>query len=80
MEIDSKLIEHGVDESLIKLLHSKTKLKDREIKSAILYKDSSGNLIVKLDLERGDFRNSRQMSLNIDKSRIRELKLKMLFS
>jgi hypothetical protein len=80
MKIDSKLIEHGVDESLIRLLHSKTKLKHRDIESAVLYKDCSGNLIVKLDLERGEFRSSRQMSLNIDKARIRELKLNMIFS
>jgi len=80
MILSKELIEKGIDEDLIKLLHSKTKLKHREIGSAKLIKSVDNKYLVQLDLipERG--RISRQMVLNIDKDRIREMKLNMIFN
>lgn len=80
MKLDPKLIDIGVDEVLINLLHSKTKLKHREIESANLITSSDKKYLVQLELKRGDYRSSRSMVLNIDKDRIRELKLKMIFN
>jgi len=80
MKLDPKLIDIGVDEGLIVLLHSKTKLKHREIESAKLITSCDKKYLVQLDLLRGDNKSSRQMVLNIDKDRIRELKLKMIFN
>lgn len=79
MKIDKKLIEKGIDECLIHLLHSKTKLSHRSIESADLYKDTAGDFIIKLVLEKGEFRCTRHTTLNINKSRIREMKLKLIF-
>lgn len=80
MILSKELIEKGIDEDLIKLLHSKTKLKHREIGSAKLIKSVDNKYLVQLELKRGDYRNSRSMVLNIDKDRIREMKLKMIFN
>jgi len=80
MILSKELIEKGIDEDLIKLLHSKTKLKHREIGSAKLIKAVDNKYLVQLDLVRDTFKSSRQMVLNIDKDRIREMKLKMIFS
>jgi hypothetical protein len=80
MILSKELIEKGIDEDLIKLLHSKTKLKHREIGSAKLIKAVDNKYLVQLDLVRDTFKSSRQMVLNIDKDRIREMKLKMIFN
>ena len=80
MILSKELIEKGIDEDLIKLLHSKTKLKHREIGSAKLIKSVDNKYLVQLDLVRDTFKSSRQMVLNIDKDRIREIKLKMIFN
>jgi hypothetical protein len=80
MILSKELIEMGIDEDLIKLLHSKTKLKHREIGSAKLIKSCDNKYLVQLDLVRDTFKSSRQMVLNIDKDRIREMKLKMIFN
>jgi hypothetical protein len=80
MILSKELIEKGIDEDLIKLLHSKTKLKHREIGSAKLIKSCDNKYLVQLDLVRDTFKSSRQMVLNIDKDRIREMKLKMIFN
>ena len=53
MKIDQKLIEIGVDEYLIKLLHSKTKLKDIEIDEAKLIKSLDKKSLVMLKLSTG---------------------------
>ena len=79
MKIDKKLIEQGIDENLILLLHSKTRSSNRVIGSADLYKDTTGDFIVKLVLEKGDFARTRTTTLNINKSRIREMKLRLIF-
>jgi hypothetical protein len=80
MKLDPKLIDIGVDEGLINLLHSKTKLSHREIESAKLIKSVDNKYLVQLELKRGDYKTSRSMVLNIDKDRIREIKLKMIFN
>ena len=80
MKIDKKLLEIGVDEGLIKLLHDRTKLSHRNIESAWLIKSIDNKFLVKLVLEKGDYKNKRHTVLNIDKDRIREIKLKMLFN
>ena len=80
MKLDPKLKEVGVDEGLIKLLHDKTKLSHRNIESAELIKSIDNKFLVKLILERGEYRSSRQTVLNINKDRIREIKLKILFN
>jgi hypothetical protein len=80
MILSKELIEKGIDEDLIKLLHSKTKLKHREIDSAKLIKTVDNKYLVQLDLVPEGSRSSRQMVLNIDKDRIREMKLKMIFN
>ena len=80
MILSKELIEKGIDEDLIKLLHSKTKLKHREIGSAKLIKSCDNKYLVQLDLVRDTFKSARQMVLNIDKDRIREMKLKMIFN
>ena len=80
MILSKELIEMGIDEDLIKLLHSKTKLKHREIGSVKLIKAMDNKLLVQLDLVRGNYKSARQMVLNIDKDRIREMKLKMIFN
>jgi hypothetical protein len=80
MILSKELIEMGIDEDLIKLLHSKTKLKHREIGSAKLIKSCDNKYLVQLDLVRDTFKSARQMVLNIDKDRIREMKLKMIFN
>lgn len=80
MILSKELIEKGIDEDLIKLLHSKTKLKVREIGSAKLIKSVDNKFLVQLDLVRGNHKSARQMVLNIDKDRIREMKLKMIFN
>ena len=80
MKLDPKLIEIRVDEGLINLLHSKTKLNNREIESAKLIKSVDSKYLVQLNLKRGDYKSSRSMVLNIDKDRIREMKLKMIFN
>lgn len=79
MIISKDLIEMGIDESIIILLHSKTKLKHREIESAELIKSIDNKFLVRLDLVKGSYR-TRQMVLNIDKDRIREIKLNMIFN
>lgn len=80
MTLSKDLIEMGIDDALIRLLHSKTKLKHREIGSAKLIKTINNKLLVQLDLVRGDYKSARQMVLNIDKDRIREMKLNMIFN
>jgi hypothetical protein len=80
MILSKEVIEKGIDEDLIKLLHSKTKLKHREIGSVKLIKAMDNKLLVQLDLVRGNYKSARQMVLNIDKDRIREMKLKMIFN
>jgi len=80
MILSKELIEKGIDEDLIKLLHSKTKLKHREIGSAKLIKSCDNKYLVQLDLVRDTFKSSRQMVLNIDKDRISEMKLNMIFN
>ena len=80
MILSKELIENGLDEPLIRLLHSKTKLKHREIGSAKLIKSCDNKYLVQLDLVRDTFKSARQMVLNIDKDRIREMKLKMIFN
>ena len=80
MILSKELIEMGIDEDLIKLLHSKTKLKHREIEDANLIKSCDNKYLVQLDLVRDTFKSARQMVLNIDKDRIREMKLKMIFN
>lgn len=80
MKLDPKLKEIGVDVDLINLLHSKTKLSNREIEAAKLIKSVDNKYLVQLELKRGEYRNSRSMVLNIDKDRIREMKLKMIFN
>ncbi len=80
MILSKDLIEMGIDEPLIRLLHSKTKLKHREIGSAKKIKTIDNKVLVQLDLVRGDYKSARQMVLNIDKDRIREMKLKMIFN
>jgi hypothetical protein len=80
MILSKELIEKGIDEDLIKLLHSKTKLKHREIGSAKLIKSVDNKYLVQLELKRGEYKTSRSMVLNIDKDRIREMKLKMIFN
>jgi hypothetical protein len=80
MILSKELIEKGIDEDLIKLLHSKTKLKHREIGSAKLIKTIDNKFLVQLDLAPEGRTRSRQMVLNIDKDRIREMKLKMIFN
>mgnify|MGYP000606261255 CR=1 FL=1 len=56
------------------------KLSNRDIESAKLIKSVDNKYLVQLELKRGDYRNSRSMVLNIDKDRIREMKLKMIFN
>ena len=80
MILSRELIEMGIDEALIRLLHSKTKLKHREIGSAKLITSCDNKFLVQLDLVRGDYKSARQMSINIDKDRIREMKLNMIFN
>ena len=80
MKLDPKLIEIGVDEGLINLLHSKTKLSNREIESAKLIKSVDNKYLVQLRLKSVGYKSSRLMVLNIDKDRIREMKLKMIFN
>jgi hypothetical protein len=80
MKLDPKLKEMGIDEGLINLLHSKTKLSQRGIESAKLIKSVDNKYLVQLDLVPQGSRTSRQMVLNIDKDRIREMKLKMIFN
>jgi hypothetical protein len=82
MKLDPNLKEMGVDEDLIKLLHSKTKLKHREIEDANLIKSCDNKYLVQLRLKSQSEYNqsSRLMVLNIDKDRIREMKLKMIFN
>ncbi len=80
MILSKEVIEKGIDEDLIKLLHSKTKLKHRKIGSAKLIKSVDNKYLVQLDLVRDTFKSARQMVLNIDKDRIREMKLKMIFN
>lgn len=70
----------GIDEPLIILLHSKTKLKDRTISTAKLIKASDNKFLVQLELTGGYGNRLRQSVLNIDKDRIREIKLKMIFN
>lgn len=82
MIISKDLIEMGIDESIIILLHSKTKLKHREIESAELVISSDNKLLVRLSLLNPNMRGnrSRKAVINIDKNRIRDLKLKMIFN
>ena len=79
MKLSKELIEMGIDEPLIILLHSKTKLKDRTISTAKLIKASDNKFLVQLELT-GYGNRLRQSVLNIDKDRIREIKLKMIFN
>ena len=82
MIISKDLIEMGIDESIIILLHSKTKLKHREIESAELVISSDNKLLVRLSLLNPNMsgNRSRKAVINIDKNRIRDLKLKMIFN
>lgn len=81
MIIDKQLLEIGVDEGLIRLLHHRTKLAHRNIESAELIKSVDNKFLVKLILEKTDkYRSGRHTVLNIDKDRIREIKLKILFN
>lgn len=80
MKLSKELIEMGIDEPLIILLHSKTKLKDRTISTAKLIKASDNKFLVQLELTGGYGNRLRQSVLNIDKDRIREIKLKMIFN
>jgi len=80
MKLDPKLKEMGVDEDLINLLHSKTKLSNREIEDANLIKTIDNKYLVQLRLKSVGYKSSRLMVLNIDKERIREMKLKMIFN
>jgi len=80
MKLDPKLKEMGVDEGLINLLHSKTKLSNREIEDANLIKTIDNKYLVQLRLKSVGYKSSRLMVLNIDKERIREMKLKMIFN
>ena len=79
MKLSKELIEMCIDEPLIILLHSKTKLKDRTISTAKLIKASDNKFLVQLELT-GYGNRLRQSVLNIDKDRIREIKLKMIFN
>ena len=80
MKLDPNLKEMGVDEGLIRLLHSKTKLSNREIEDANLIKSCDNKYLVQLRLKSVGYKSSRLMVLNIDKDRIREMKLKMIFN
>lgn len=70
----------GIDEPLIILLHSKTRLKDRTIQSAKLIKSIDNKFLVQLELDSTGGYRIRKSVLNIDKDRIREIKLNMIFS
>ena len=80
MILSKELIEKGIDEDLIKLLHSKTKLSNREIEDAKLIKSCDNKHLVQLRLKSVGYKSARLMVLNIDKDRIREMKLKMIFN
>ena len=80
MILSKELIEMGIDEPLIRLLHSKTKLSNREIEDANLIKSCDNKYLVQLRLKSVGYKSSRLMVLNIDKDRIREMKLKMIFN
>jgi hypothetical protein len=79
MKLSKELIEMGIDEPLIILLHSKTRLKDRTIQSAKLIKSIDNKLLVQLELDSNGGYRIRKSVLNIDKDRIREIKLNMIF-
>lgn len=80
MKLSKELIEMGIDESLIRIIHSKTKLKNSHIKSAELVRSSDNKLLARLTLLNPNTNKTREVVINIDKSRIRELKLKMIFN
>lgn len=80
MKLSKELIEMGIDEPLIILLHSKTRLKDRTIQSAKLIKSIDNKFLVQLELDSTGGYRIRKSVLNIDKDRIREIKLNMIFS
>ena len=80
MILSKELIEKGIDEGLINLLHSKTKLSNREIEDANLIKSCDNKYLVQLRLKSVGYKSARLMVLNIDKDRIREMKLKMIFN
>jgi len=80
MKLSKELIEMGIDKPLIILLHSKTRLKDRTIQSAKLIKSIDNKFLVQLELDSAGGYRIRKSVLNIDKNRIREIKLNMIFS
>jgi hypothetical protein len=87
MIISKELTEIGIDEEMIKILRSKTKLKDLEIESAELIISSDNKLLARLRLKNLKGADKRQFSprvreivIDINKSRIRELKLNKIFN
>lgn len=79
MKIDKRLLEYGLDEYNIKLLHSKTKLKSLEIDSAIYHAVVLNGILIKLilfnDITKTKYRT---VSLHISKSKLRTIKLNMI--
>lgn len=79
MKFDSNLLKHGIDESLVIYLHSKTKLSDRTITSATYHTTlSDSSVVIKLELEPVQGCRTRQMTLNVDKVRLRRIKFNIL--
>lgn len=78
--VSKELIEMGIDEDIIRDIHSKTKLKHREIEEAELIRSCDNKLLIRLKLNSFPGVPSRQMVLNINKNKIRDIKLEKIFN
>lgn len=73
MKIDQKVIDAGLNESLIIDLHSKTKLSHLSINNVNFIRKYDGLITIQLDLKNKDG-DRRQMSLDITEKKLLRVK------
>lgn len=79
MKIDDKLLECGIDETIVEYFFKKTKLANRTIIWASLCHSNPNDLVIKLNLEGTPAsRKNRIISLNLNITKIREAKLNLI--